>query len=365
MFNYENLVFEGGGVKGIAYVGALGELRKDIDFAKIKRIGGASAGAITALLVGLNYNQQETEKLLKEMDFNEFKDDSFGAVRDVGRFLYRFGVHKGDVFHTWARDAIEKKTKSKDTTFGELKQMSHTDGFKDMYFIATNVSTGYSEVFSHETTPGMKIADAVRASMSIPFFFTPIILKRASDGSYSESDDGHVYVDGGLINNFPVRLFDKNKYIAGITGDLAVDESYSVNEKTIGLRLEESTDIDIFKNPDAVKPIKYNTGNIVSYILAISGIALNQQDSTHMESNDSKRTIYIDSVGVRTTDFDLPSDKKQALIKSGENSVKSFFANLLAKTSPITTNPVFGRFPPSASSSTTNSNTTSSFTPTS
>lgn len=68
-YQFENLVFEGGGVKGIAYGGALELLEAKGIMPQIKQTSGASAGAIAALLVGLGCSSADVTKILSAMDF--------------------------------------------------------------------------------------------------------------------------------------------------------------------------------------------------------------------------------------------------------------------------------------------------------
>ena len=86
-YNFKNLVFEGGGVKGIAYVGALDVLIEKEILKDIERVGGTSAGAINAILVGLGFSQEETKDILWSLDFKKIMDDSWGVVRDVKRLI--------------------------------------------------------------------------------------------------------------------------------------------------------------------------------------------------------------------------------------------------------------------------------------
>ena len=90
-YQFRNLVFEGGGVKGIAYVGALEILQKEGILPQIQRVGGTSAGAINATLFALGYSNQETRTILKKLDFNNFLDDSWGIIRDTDRLINKFG----------------------------------------------------------------------------------------------------------------------------------------------------------------------------------------------------------------------------------------------------------------------------------
>jgi NTE family protein len=244
-YHFRNLVFEGGGVKGIAYVGALEVLQKKKILADVRRVGGTSAGAITATLVGLGYSVADINEILWELDFNKFLDDSWGVVRDTGRLINEFGWYRGDFFREWISERIADKTGSKHTTFRDLDHwIKEGRGFKHVYFLGTNLSTGYAEVFSHEHTPRWTIADAVRISMSIPLFFAA-----------RRSVRGDVYVDGGMLNNYPVKVFDRRKYVGDdhslerdyyATHNKALDKQkgtkergiaeYVYNQETLGFR---------------------------------------------------------------------------------------------------------------------------------
>jgi len=95
---FKNLVFEGGGAKGIAYLGATEVLKRKGILKNIERIGGASAGAINALLIGLNYKGNELKPLLMDLNFKVFLDDSPGFMRDFRRLRKNMGGIKGIVF---------------------------------------------------------------------------------------------------------------------------------------------------------------------------------------------------------------------------------------------------------------------------
>ncbi len=200
-YPFKNLVFEGGGVKGIAYVGAIKVLEEKGILPNIERVGGTSAGAINAVLVGLGYTSAQTMDIMNKLDFKKFMDDDFGVLRDVDRLLNEFGWHKGAYFRKWISKLIKKRTGNPDATFAEVQKQKKAKGFRDMYFIGANISTHFAEAFSHEHTPRMCIADAVRISMSIPLFFAS-----------HRSPRGDVYVDGGLLDNYPVKLFDRCLY---------------------------------------------------------------------------------------------------------------------------------------------------------
>ncbi len=323
---FSNLVFEGGGVKGIAYVGALQILEERGILNGIKRLGGTSAGAITALLLGIGYALAEIEKILRELNFRNFLDDSWGLVRDVNRLVTEFGWYKGDFSRAWIGEQIKAMTGNSESTFLEIAAAGQEKGFRDLYFIGTNLSTGFAEVFSAEHTPRLCIADAVRISMSIPLFFAA-----------RRSLRGDVYVDGGLIDNYPVKLFDREKYVenhsktppyyeahnARLSQEGKQLNPYVYNMETLGFRLDSAKELAVFR--DHAEPDHRVVDDFFSYTQALLVSILNIQDSLHLHSDDWHRTIYIDTLGVGTTDFDIPDERKDALIQSGREGTRRYF----------------------------------------
>ncbi|MBW1861215.1 MAG: patatin-like phospholipase family protein [Deltaproteobacteria bacterium] len=82
-YHFRNLVFEGGGVKGIAYVGAMDVLKKKEVLQGIQRVGGTSAGAINATLFALGFTNAQTLAILNKLNFKNLMDDDWGVIRDT------------------------------------------------------------------------------------------------------------------------------------------------------------------------------------------------------------------------------------------------------------------------------------------
>ena len=330
-YHFRNLVFEGGGVKGIAYMGALQVLEEKGILPDIIRVGGTSAGAINAVLVGLNYSPAETQQILNKMNFEKFMDDDFGLIRDVDRLLSEFGWYKGDFFRKWLGDLIAKKTGNANVTFDQVQQQKAAKGFRDMYFMGANISTHFAEVFSHEHTPRMCVADAVRISMSIPLFF-----------ACRRSPRGDVYVDGGLLDNYPVKLFDRQRYLdganleshsmvtdyykkhnAGLKRKKLEISPYLYNKETLGFRLDSEREIATFR--DQAEPVPEPIDDFFDYTRNLLKTLMDAQANSHLHSDDWQRTIYIDTLGVKTTEFKITDAKKKALVDSGRNGTETYF----------------------------------------
>ena len=326
-YNFRNLVFEGGGVKGIAYLGVLDVLKEREIISGIERIGGTSAGAINAILLGLGFTSKETRDILWSLDFKSFMDASWGVIRNTERLIEEFGWYKGDFFRDWIGKLIREKTGNSESTFADIEAMKEKRKFKSLYFMGTNLSTSFSEVFSAEHTPRACVADAVRISMSIPLFFAS-----------KRSTRGDVYVDGGLLDNYPVKLFDRKKYVhsqnfretayyKATNKQLAALErpvsNYVYNKETLGFRLDTKEEIVVFR--DHAEPPHKKIDDFFSYTWALIHTVLEAQLSAHLHSDDWARTVYIDTLGVSTTDFDLSDPKKKALVKSGKTGALEYF----------------------------------------
>jgi len=327
-YPFKNLIFEGGGVKGIAYVGALKVLSEKGVLDQIERVAGTSAGAINAVLLSLRYTPDETREVLSQLDFNNFMDDDWGVARDTKRLLKEYGWYKGDYFREWIGGLIARKVGNPDATFSELK----AKGCLDLYLVGTNISTRYSEVFSAEHTPRTRVADAARISMSIPLFFTSIKDAR-----------GDCFVDGGVLNNYPVKLFDRKKYLtpalvashsreasyyaehnqALVTAGVPVSP-YLYNKETLGFRLDSGEEIAVFR--DGAEPAHHHVDHFFDYAWGLISTMMESQQSQHLHSDDWHRTVYINTLGVKTTDFDLTDERKKALAESGEAGTRKYFA---------------------------------------
>jgi len=325
---FRNLIFEGGGVRGIAYVGAMRTLHERGVLPDIRRVGGASAGAINALVFALGYTLAEQDALLRETEFSSFMDDTFGVIRDIRRLAKEFGWHRGDFFASWIGEVIAKKLGTARATFGEL----HDAGLPEIHVIGTNLSSGYSETFSYARHPSMPLAEAIRISMAIPLFFTAVRRGERSD----------VYVDGGVMQNYPVKLFDRLHYIDPEDRDGAARETeyyarentrfeairpgrspYIYNRQTLGLRLDTREEIGLFRYDEPLQGKKIS--GFTHYARALLRAAMAAQDGTHLHSDDWQRTVYIDTLEVGSTDFKVSAEMKSALVEEGVRGANRYF----------------------------------------
>ena len=203
-------VFEGGGVKGIGLVGAVAVTEaKGYEFVNI---AGTSAGAIVAALVAAGYQAEELRAIMATLDYEKFKDPGWiDRIPVLGKAVslgIEKGIYEGEYFEDWMRQQLQKKGKRK---FGDLIMDEFKDSARYRYklrVVASDLSRGKMLVLPQDIKDfgiepdDLDIARAVRMSMSIPFFFEPVTMTLPNGKKQA------CIVDGGVLSNFPIRLFD-------------------------------------------------------------------------------------------------------------------------------------------------------------
>ncbi len=320
MSQFKNLVFEGGGVKGIAYAGALQVLEQQKIIPEIRRVGGTSAGAITAALLALGAGSMEVRQIIGGTRFRAFMDDSFWLPGDIDRLLHDYGWYKGDAFSAWMQKQVYALADDPVFTFSDLAQAATTAGskFKELFVVGTNLSLQMPVVYSAATTPDMAIWEAVRISMSIPLFFAAMRRTQSTD----------VLVDGGVTWNYPLDLFDEKEYLVdpnacSTPNYTKYDENTVYNKETLGLRVDTKDEIQAEKDSWRLPPVEIN--NLFDYARALVGYMGDMANKMHLHQNDWHRTVFIDAGGVKTTEFDLSDAQVDMLVQNGVQGATAYF----------------------------------------
>lgn len=313
---YENLVFEGAGIRGIAYSGVLSELEEHKILDDIVKVGGTSAGAITALMVSLGYTSSELLEIISDTKFQKFNDGEYMFIGGFSRMNSKYGWYKGDAFTEWLETIISDKTGHPEITFMELK----TKGFKQLFVTGTCMNKQKLIVFSADTYPEMKVKDAVRISMSIPLYFEAVFID--SQGKvYDENDISKnldVVVDGGIIGNFPIFMFDT------IRLDSLNNQVRIPNYKTLGIRID--SDLQIKNDSLSKELVPLPIENMNDYLVAFYVLILENLNRISLIPEDWERTISVSSVGISPRIKKLSKEQKELLIKSGEKSTQVFLS---------------------------------------
>ncbi|PKV67024.1 patatin-like phospholipase family protein [Pontibacter ramchanderi] len=302
-----NLAFEGAGIRGIAYAGVIDELERQGKLQGIEKVGGTSAGAMTAMMLSLGYSAEEIADIISSTQFRKFNDGRFMFIGGFARMNSVYGWYRGDRFTDWTGKLIEAKTGNPDITFQELS----AQGYKELYITATSLNRQKLLVFSKENYPNMKVKDAVRISISIPLYFKAVFID--SEGAvYKKPTAGQqldVVVDGGIIGNFPITLFDT--FETDSTG-----KSHRVPDPgTVGVRIDSDLQIENDATTRELVPLEIRSLN--DYVAALYTLVLENLNRHELTEADWARTISVSSVGMSPRIRKMSKEEKNSLVQSG------------------------------------------------
>lgn len=271
------LIMKGGGVKGLAYVGAVRELEKYYNFTWF---AGTSAGAIAASLLAIEYTTDKLEEELRRKDFKDFLDA--GPIKALWNILSKGGLYESHTFRTWLDSLFNTKIKSV-----EALPLSKFPKRLTVYASRRNKK---ALIFDSEKNKDVSASFAVRCSMSIPGVFTP------------QRDQGLRIFDGGMQNNYPV--------------DEVLTENS--NMKFIGLYLGnyyEGTN----KEPWLVQDLFH----IFTEAVDVDALIRYEKD-----------TVIIDPRPITTIDFWLTDEEKDFLVITGKVAALKFLKDRNLKDGP-------------------------------
>ncbi|MCL5283483.1 MAG: patatin-like phospholipase family protein [Armatimonadetes bacterium] len=376
--NYDG-VFEGGGAKGVAFVGALDLLQQAGRW--YDRVAGTSAGAITASLIACGYpatcgsasdcsapgHDECIKGLIFNTQFQQFMDHPSADTitrqekencllmqllekvklpltpkwveRCISRLVlngllllpdFRFlfnwlekgGIYEGEVFRLWMNQAIHRRLcalaerndlppPSAFPTFSEAKAITQIH----LSVVASNLTKDQVLILNENTTPDLAIADAVRMSMSIPFFYRPVIFQ------------GNDVVDGGVISNYPMFLFsEENDYVHNTLEELKrmnlglmLDERIGSPEPSREMVLQERVTGAEAENERALL-------GPYQRVLHLVDTMLSARDAMHMKNEYHNRTIRLPVKGYSTIQFQMTLDQKRDLCDRGWSATADFLS---------------------------------------
>lgn len=308
-YPFRNMVFKGGGAKGIAYIGVLETLaHPDYDILKqIERVGGTSAGAMVATMLSMRLSIDEIIALMNSLLDVEEDEGIVADVENLQRFIRKYGWHSSDDIYSELQELIADRCQGNGmATFSDFR----ANDFLDLYVVANNISTHSAVIFSATTTPNVAVADAVRMSISVPFLFEGLKFDGSSFGS------GDYYVDGGLLDNYPIHIFDDPAFEKGNPWFIG-----GANWQTLGCYLYTPQDCS-----DQHKPIK----GMIQYIKSLFETVFHAQDAA-IENSISylRRSIMISNCCIDSLDSSIkPNDEKyDDLVQSGKMATQTYLEN--------------------------------------
>lgn len=320
-------VFEGGGVKGLALVGSL-SAAEEAGVERWKNVAGTSAGAIVACLVAVGHTAERLHEIMKPLRYSDFADYGWpGQVRAFVWNQFRMrGLAPGVFFKQWLEKQIEQSPMAQEVGESELRfhhfvrhdlpeGLTEADQQRARYrlqVIASDVTGGGMLVLPNDIrgfalTKGgrpiepdeLLLVDAVRMSMSYPYLFAPVTLWKEGKP--------HFIVDGGLLSNFPIWLFDVH--------------SRPPARPTWGFRLHGGVGPD---EQPPYRPIPMPFWQ-VKLLKAMFEAATGAWDQHQLGAATSARTVSVPTGTIATTDFGLTQDQAETLFETGRARAAEFF----------------------------------------
>ena len=274
---YLNLVLSGGSTRGIAHIGAIAKLIEAdlLDLTKLKGLASTSAGSMLGVLIVLGFTIDEIWSFIRSIDFKKL------ISPNIFLFPIKCGIESGRIIYNLVEEILTRKTGISNITFEQLHQITNIA----YTVVGSCLTTKEAVYYNHINTPNFKVSLAVRISMSMPGFFTPVIIEEKT------------YLDGALIDNYPIELFHEE-----------IDQ-------TIGIIICNDYDTD-YKYPEEY------CGSIMNLFMWICY----KKDETKYKEN----TIYIKkNIGsMSMLDFNLSICKKNRIYQSGVLATEEFIAGL-------------------------------------
>jgi NTE family protein len=296
-------VFQGGGVKGIALVGALlGFAERGC--ARWVNVAGASGGALIAAYLACGHDPYEAEQLVRAAPYFRFEDFGPGGPLLGGgwNLLRRHGLARGEYFRRWLDDQLGGRTFASVTenNRSRLKLIATDITRRAVLVLPDDLRTYRAPEAEEAIDPArFRIADAVRMSMSLPYFFEPIRLV------HHESSVTSTIVDGGLAPNFPVWLFDV--------------EDRAPARPTFGLRLVGGRGFG-----GSFERVLARFGWPVRLGSDLFHTAMEAWDRRFVSQSTDLRTCPIPAGEIGTTDFRLTPLEQTELVESGRRAARRF-----------------------------------------
>ncbi len=206
------LVISGGGLKGLAGLGSLKCLLEHNILKNIETFACSSVGAVICFLFNIGYDPKDVYEVLEQIDFTKL----IKYVEPENLLVEPcFGISSPEPILYSVYSFMKKKNINKNLTFKQLYDMTK----KTLIITGTCLNDTSIKYFSYHTNPNMQILKALRITISIPFIFRPYQF------------DGKLWVDGGVMNNFPIDLFnDKLDEVIGIYMDDIYDVVDGIDE---------------------------------------------------------------------------------------------------------------------------------------
>jgi len=272
------VVFAGGGIRGLAFVGALQELRdaRGIDFGarspKLDTVSGVSIGTLFALMIAIGYTVADITSVASTMRQSDVLNTD--PVRLLGGEI---SLDTGEKLRTRVETLLQKKGYSNTITMDELFHCTKVS----LHVVVTDITTASVVHIDEKSHPNLQVTTALVASMTLPLIYPPVV-----------APDGHLWIDGGILENFPVTRFDPQTLLG------------------FDFKIHIDCRVDTL--------INYITRVLYVQQVPLDVVAWNLMSKAHQE-----RCVLIDTGTISTIRNigDLTTDMRENLLRSGKEAI--------------------------------------------
>lgn len=304
------LVLSGGGVLGVAHVGALKELN-DLNNFIFDYYAGSSIGAVIATGLSMDASYEFIERLVKNLDFKNFMDDTkYDAnIFDFVRLIRKLGWYKGYNIEEFYKGFIRDLCGNAEITLLEAYNQ-----FNKFLLITTfRTNDGVTVELTKDYYPNLPIYKALMYTTAYPGFFATEVVTREDILQYSggqyDPGCGVIFSDGGVLNNYPVNLLAKYTPLDTIIGLYLCNDTKLINDGC---------------NLNATVSLPPPPNSVISFAISILNAISLQSNSIHIKSDVWLQTIAIDVGDINSLNFNITQDQKNKLFLSGQTAVKNF-----------------------------------------
>ena len=255
----------GGGVNTVAHIGVLEGLEREGYLQLVREWAGVSAGALLAMCLSAGYTLPECREFMSGFDFREATDPD-----EAAGWVVHFGFDTGNRLLRLAEVLLHQKGFAPTATFDDLFKRT---GIR-LRIYATDLNVGQLIEYSAIKTPTYCVAHAVRASMSIPYFFQP----------FRCPVSGHLLADGAVCSNFPLHTFSPTD----LRNTLAVAFLHTMEKK------EELEMMDICMLPVSILTTARTPADIRPFLHQTICVRVGPRSAIHFEINEKERVDLIE-----------------------------------------------------------------------
>lgn len=272
------IYLSGGGICVVAHVGALMELAKHIPLKAVKEWMGVSAGALVSMCLSIGFTLEELYDVSTRFDFTEIKETD-----SIPGWIIHFGVDTGERLHRLVNACLHVKGLASETTF---KQIHDRFGIS-LKVVATDLNEAAAVIYSPVDTPDTPVSDAVRASMTFPYYFQPFLCPRT----------GHYLADGAIISNYPMFILPREEH-----------------RRTLSILIRTTTE----RKENLMEELGMD-----QLIARPLNIALNEKVANEARFYDSHCVqIFLGNADI--LDFGMDSTTKESIVQQGRDAMNGY-----------------------------------------